>query len=314
MRRPMEVPTLLIALGTYAALVWGTTGLWSLSPLLAVLLTGVAITQQSSLQHEVLHGHPFGRPWLDAALVFPAVNPLVPYLRFKDLHLAHHHDPLLTDPYDDPESNFQDPQVWAGLSPLHQRLLRANNTLLGRMLIGPILGTSRLLRGDWALVRQGDRRVVLAWLVHAAGLLLVLAWLLTLGRMPLWAFGLAAYLGYALLKLRSFLEHRAHQTARARTVIIEDRGPFALLFLNNNFHAVHHCHPDVPWYRLPGMYAARRDHYLRRNEGYLYRSYVDIIRRYLFRAKDPVPHPIFPVKHGGNRAAEASGDQAGSAH
>jgi fatty acid desaturase len=37
----------------------------------------------------------------------------VPYLRFRDTHLAHHHDPNLTDPYDDPESNFQDPAVWA---------------------------------------------------------------------------------------------------------------------------------------------------------------------------------------------------------
>ena len=300
MRRPIETPTLLIAATTYAALIWGTTGLWSLSPLLAVLLTGIAVAQFGSLQHEVLHGHPFGIPRLDAALVFPAVNPLIPYLRFKDLHLAHHFDPALTDPYDDPESNFQDPQVWAAMSRLQQRLLRLNNTLFGRMLIGPMFGSWHLLHGDFVKLRQGDRRVRLGWLLHGAGVLLVLLWLLTVARMPLWAYALAVWLGYALLKIRTYLEHRAHVAARARTVIIEDRGPLSLLFLNNNLHAVHHMHPDLAWYRLPGLYAARKEHYLRRNDGYLYGSYAEIFARHLFRAKDPVPHPISPVDKGGS--------------
>ena len=57
-------------------------------------------------------------------------------------------------------------------------------------------------------------------------------------------------------------------------MIIEDRGPLALLFLNNNLHAVHHAHPRLPWYRLPGEYARRRDEFLRRNGGYRYGSYA----------------------------------------
>ena len=61
--------------------------------------------------------------------------------------------------------------------------------------------------------------------------------------MPVWAYLLAAYLGWSLLKIRTYLEHRAHEAARARTVVIESRGPLALLFLNNNFHVVHHMHP-----------------------------------------------------------------------
>ena len=300
MRRPIETPTLLIAAGSYAALIWGTTGLWSLSPLLAVLLTGVAVAQFGSLQHEVLHGHPTGVRWLDEALVFPAINPLIPYLRFKDLHLAHHFDPALTDPYDDPESNFQDPQVWAAMSRLQQRLLRVNNTLMGRMLIGPMIGCWHLLRGDFVKMRQGDRRVRFGWAMHGAGVAVVLVWLLTVALMPVWAYALAVWLGYALLKIRTFLEHRAHVSARARTVIIEDRGPLSLLFLNNNFHAVHHMHPDVPWYRLPRLYALRREHYLRRNDGYLYASYAQVFARYLLRAKDPVSHPIYPGDKGGS--------------
>lgn len=130
--------------------------------------------------------------------------------------------------------------------------------------------------------------------------MLVWRWLNYLGNMPIWAYLLAAYLGWSLLKIRTYLEHRAHEAARARTVIIESRGPLSLLFLNNNFHVVHHMHPAVAWYKLPALYAARKEHYQRRNEAYVYKSYVEIFARYLFRAKDPVPHPIWPVRHGGN--------------
>ena len=114
--------------------------------------------------------------------------------------------------------------------------------------------------------------------------------------MPFWAYLLAVYLALALLRIRSFLEHRAHDQFRARTVVVEDRGPLSLLFLNNNFHVVHHMHPNVAWYRLPALYAARKEHFLRRNEGYVYRNYLEVMRQHLWHAKDPVPHPIFPVK------------------
>ncbi len=67
----------------------------------------------------------------------------------------------------------------------------------------------------------------------------------------------------------------------------------AFLFLNNNLHVVHHMHPRMPWYRLPGLYRANKARYLGRNGGYRYDSYAEIFRRYLFRAKDPVPHPLW---------------------
>jgi fatty acid desaturase len=178
-------------------------------------------------------------------------------------------------------------------------LLRFNNTLFGRMLIGPAISTWALVKGDIAAMRKGDRRVWLAWGLHAVGLAMLWVWLEWVGAMPGWAYVLAAYLGWSLLKIRTYLEHRAHEAARARTVVIESRGPLSLLFLNNNFHVVHHMHPAVPWYKLPGLYFGNREHYLRRNESYRYASYVEIFREFLFRAKDPVPHPVWPVEKGG---------------
>ena len=290
----VEWPTLLLLGATYALWVLSTTVIADLSLALAIVLLALSMAQFSSIQHEVLHGHPFRSQALNEALVFPALNLAVPYGRFRDLHLAHHHDPNLTDPYDDPESNYQDPAVWARLSRPYRMVLRMNNTLLGRMLVGPAIATWHLAVTDLAAARRGEKGVARSWGLHAVGVTMIAFWLLTVSPMPVWAYLLASYMAYSLLKIRTFLEHRAHEAARARTVIIEDRGPLALLFLNNNLHVVHHMHPTVPWYRLPATYRANRGHYLRRNEGYLYRSYAEIFARYLLRAKDPVPHPLWP--------------------
>ncbi|MDZ4096882.1 MAG: fatty acid desaturase [Paracoccaceae bacterium] len=289
----VEWGTLALLIATYAVLGVGTTWATALSPLLGVVLTGLAIAQFCSLQHEVLHGHPFRSRVLNEALVFPGFALTVPYGRFRDTHLAHHYDPVLTDPYDDPESNYLDPAVWNRLPWLSQTILRCNNTLMGRIVIGPLVGNVLWLRAEAKLLLAGNRAVMRDWGLHLAGVALVVVWI-TAVPMSGWAYLAAVWIGHALLKIRTFLEHRAHALARARTVIIEDRGPLAFLFLNNNLHVVHHCHPEVPWYRLPALYRGNRDHYLRRNEGYAYRNYAEVFRKHLLRAKDPVPHPLWP--------------------
>ncbi len=293
----IEWPTVGVLVLTY--LVWAIgTNLWQVSGVLAVVVTTITISQFSSLQHEVLHGHPFPNQRLNEALVFPALTLVVPYIRFRDTHLQHHYDPALTDPYDDPEANFLDPQVWARKLALEKALLQANNTLLGRILLGPAIGTWSFVKGDIALHRAGDATILRAWALNGVGVAMVLVWLWGFATMPLWAYILAAYLGYGLLKIRTFLEHRAHEAFRARSVVVESRGPLSFLFLNNNFHTVHHMHPGVAWYKLPALYRAKKDHYLRRNDGYVFSSYVPIFRQFLFKAKDPVAHPIWPVRKG----------------
>ncbi|MGL5009129.1 MAG: fatty acid desaturase [Paracoccaceae bacterium] len=290
-RDGIEWPTLLMLILTYGLWIVATSTVYLWSPVLSVILTGILITQSSSLQHEALHGHPFRKAWLNEIIVSPALTLTVPYGRFRDTHLAHHHDPVLTDPYDDPESNFVDPAVWPTLPRLTQLVLLLNNTLLGRIVLGPLIGNYVWLRGELRRVLAGDRAVQRDWALQVIWLLPVVAWL-WVAAMPWWAYALAVWLGHGLLKIRTFLEHRAHELARARTVIVEDKGPLALLFLNNNFHAVHHMHPTVAWYRLPGVYAAQREHYLRRNDGYVFGSYWPIFRDYFLRVKDPVSHPL----------------------
>ena len=290
----VEWPTLALLAGCYA--LWAAAlGLAAAAWLpLGIVMGAVAIALHASLSHEALHGHPTRHAGLNELLVFPCLILYVPYRRFRDLHLAHHHDEALTDPYDDPESNYLDPAVWAGLPGWARIILQANNTLAGRIVLGPLVGLVAFLLDETRRIRRGERSVAAAWAWHvpAAGIVLLAV---QVSAMPLWAYLVAAYGAMSLLKIRTFLEHRAHQRASGRTVVIEDRGALALLFLNNNLHVVHHMHPGVPWYHLPRLYAARRAHYLRRNDGYVYRSYAEVFRRYFWRAKDPVAHPLRPA-------------------
>lgn len=291
-RRKVEWITLSLLAGCYAVWAAGVFVLPAVWLPLAILTVMVTTALHSSLQHEIIHGHPFGNQTLNAALVYPALSLCIPYLRFRDTHLAHHYDARLTDPFDDPESNFMDGGDWDRAPRWLRTLLNLNNTLAGRLIVGPVIGHVFWLRGDWAAIRRGDRTVMMGWMWHLPAMAMVLGAVLW-SPMPLWAYLLAAYGSLSLLKIRTYLEHQAHEKSRARTVIIEDRGPLALLFLNNNLHVVHHMHPRLPWYRLPGVYRTNPQRYLGVNGGYRYRSYLEVFRRYLFAAKDPVPHPLW---------------------
>lgn len=263
---------------------------WSVA--FAVLTATLALVLHASLSHEVLHGHPFASRRANEALVIVSPLVFIPYLRFRDTHLAHHDDTRLTDPYDDPESQYLDPGVWARLPRVLKVVLGFNNTLIGRILVGPVIGQIAFMHGDWQAMRRGDRQVTKGWLMHLPGVALVLG-VVWIAPLPLTWYLVACYAALAILKIRTFLEHQAHVLARGRTAIVEDRGLLAFLFLNNNLHVVHHMHPRVPWYRLPALYRANADRYLTRNEGYRYRSYGEVFARHLFVAKDPVAHPLW---------------------
>lgn len=295
--KPMRVqwPTLIICSLCYGGFFVSTFYTDTLGLLAAGFILTLALTLFSSFSHEVLHGHPFRNETLNTLLVFPALGLLIPYPRFRDTHLAHHHDPSLTDPYDDPETNYIDPAVWVTWSPLRRTVYQLNNTLLGRMLLGPFIGLATFYVHDAKAMLSGDRRVIEGYLFHVAGLVPVLWWLTTVSAMPLWVYLAAVYASHAILKIRTFLEHCAHEKARCRSVIIEDRGILALLFLNNNLHAVHHARPRVPWYWLPRVYALKREAYLKRNGGYTFGSYREVMGLFLFKIKDPVPHTQMPM-------------------
>lgn len=287
-----DLPTLFVLLICYAGFGLATTVIFDISALAGFVLAMLAVTLHSSLQHEILHGHLTRNRVLAVAMVFPAMGMFIPYERFQDLHLQHHHDESLTDPYDDPESNYLDPAVWQSLPRWKKSVFQFNNTLLGRILIGPAIALASFYRENFKSILAGDTAVIRAFILHTMGVMIILAWLLSVGTMPFGIYLLACYCGHGILKIRTFLEHRAHVESGGRTVIIEDRSILAFLFLNNNFHALHHEQPDLRWYELPRIYAAERQGLLARNDHYFYKSYAEIFRRYFLRAKDGVAHPL----------------------
>ena len=263
-------------------------GQWWLWPVAVV-----AMTLHSSLQHEALHGHPTSDRLINEVLVFLPVGLAYPYRRFKALHLQHHHDERLTDPFEDPESCYMSPEEWAKASPLLQRLRLINNTQAGRLLIGPVFSMIGFLKGEWRLIRAGDRAVQLAWLLHAIGMIPVFWWVTWVSGIHPAVYILAfAYPTISMLSVRTFVEHQAAMEGPHRTIINEDRGLFAFLFLNNNLHFVHHSHPTVAWYKLPELYRQNRDAFLAGNGGYFARSYGEVLRHYGLRRKEPVEHPL----------------------
>jgi fatty acid desaturase len=290
----VEWPTLSLCSVIY--LLWLGVTVWhaALPSWALVVLGGLVAGWHASFQHEVTHGHPTRNETLNAVLAAPSLLLWLPFRLFRREHLRHHAVDALTDPIDDPESFYVLERDWRLMNPVRRGLLIVNNTLAGRLLIGPALVICGVLwRQAWR-VGSGDKEAVLDWLSHLPGLVVILGWLVLVVEMPLWLYVLCfSYPGTALLLLRSFHEHRPDSRQSRRTVIVEAGPVFSALFLNNNLHALHHAQPALPWYRLPAIYKDSRSGVLASNGGFVFTGYLEIAGRYLFRAKD---HPLHPLR------------------
>jgi len=288
----VEWPTMVVVIAIYAA--WlGLTWLQARIPLWLLLPAGaITVAWHGSLQHEVIHRHPTRLPWLNRILAFPPVMLWLPLESYRHSHLAHHDTAELTDPQEDPESNYLSPAQWARLGTAGRLAAAANATLLGRLLLGPALSISGFLVQELKDVLRGDQVKRRYWPVHLAGVAVILTWLISTCHMNLLRYILCfVYPGQSLALVRSFAEHRAAPGRAHRTAIVEHSPFWGLLFLNNNLHVVHHAHPHLPWYRLPQVYRTHRAAYLRLNGGLLYPSYGALFRRYLIKPHDVLLHP-----------------------
>lgn len=297
LRDRAEWKTLSLILACYAAWVGILSNPVDMAVWAQCLLLIPLITLHSSLQHECIHGHPFLDQRLNDALVAVPLGLFVPYPRFKAAHIKHHHGANLTDPYEDPESGYLAPERWQRLPAAVKTLLHWNNCLVGRVLLGPLVSVVGFAASEWSPVRRTPV-VIRIWLVHGCVVVALLGAIQAWTSLSAALYLLCAYVGYGLLSVRTFLEHQADDSIRARTVLIEDTGPFSWLFLNNNLHAVHHAYPNVAWYDLPRLFRNNRQRLLAMNRGYTFKSYGDIWRRYAFRAKEPVAYPLSGEERG----------------
>ncbi|WP_083639631.1 fatty acid desaturase [Xaviernesmea oryzae] len=280
-----------------AAVIYGgflaVTWFWQSLPLALVPMLGAwLIAWHSSLQHEVLHGHPTRHRRINDAIGWPPLSLWLPYAIYREGHLIHHRDEHLTDPIEDPESAYFTRAAWDAMGSFGRRLAAWNTTLLGRLTLGPAVMIANFLAQEAHAIWTGDRQRLRIWLVHLMGCAVVLAWVTHVCGMPLWLFLFGfVYAGAALSRLRSFAEHRYADHHDERTAIVETRSPLGLLFLYNNLHVLHHKRPAVPWYRIPGLYNRHRDALMRLNGGLVYQGYLDVARRFLLKPHDDPLHP-----------------------
>lgn len=288
----VEWPTVLLVLLCYG--IWIAAGLfvWPSFPVFALMLMAFSVALHSSLSHEVLHGHPTRNAQINEACVFLPLGLAWPYRRFKTLHLRHHADERLTDPMDDPESYYKALWRHEAMPGWLKALLRINNTMVGRFLLGPWLSVVGFVVGDARLILSGDRAVTFAWVLHAAGLAVVVLVVVYGFGIPFWLYVLVpVWLGQSMIAIRTFAEHQWDENPEGRTVIVE-RTPLSFLFLNNNLHFVHHASPTVAWYKLPKLFREKRDEWVHMNNGYVFPNYLAMLKAYAFKPKEPVVHPV----------------------
>jgi fatty acid desaturase len=286
-------PTLLLAMiiyGAWVTLIWFNAVLpwWVIMPVGAYL-----IAWQFSLQHEAIHSFRGVPDWLRFAIVFPPLGLWFPYPLYRKSHSIHHRDQYLTVPGEDTETYYALQADWARMGPFQRNLLIFNQTLLGRLTIGPLLRLYKLATREIGRVRRGDYSHLPHWAVHAAAVGVLFYFISGVCKMPWWQYiALVAYPGMSLGLLRAFIEHRFGELPQHRTASVESNHFFGMLFLYNNLHVAHHLKPTMPWYEIRRYYRENRADLLARNQDYLFSGYGEIARKYFIR---PVFHPTHPM-------------------
>ncbi len=286
-------PTWLIAAVIYSGwflLTWyyHTLPWWLVSP-----AGGMLLAWHGSLQHEAVHGQLAPRRSWNDLPAWPPLNLWLPFAIYRHTHRAHHDFEILTEPWRDPESFYVDRATWQHLPRPAQLVLLVHNTLVGRLLLGPFLVIGQFLWAEGRALARGDRAHLAIWLWHVPAVALVLAWVIAVCGIPLFAYLLLFVLpGTSVTLIRSFAEHKAAYTPYERTAVVEAGPAFSLLFLNNNLHFAHHKRPDLPWHALPGYYRRHRRELLEENGGLRYRGYKEVFRRFFLRPVDTPAHPF----------------------
>jgi fatty acid desaturase len=289
---PVELPTLLLIFATYAGWLAITYAYQDWPLAIVAPLAALLITFHSSLQHEIVHGHPTRWRGLNRYFGIVPLTIWLPYERYKQTHHAHHRDERLTDPMDDPESFYWEPEQWARLTPIRRAFIRAEHTLAGRILIGSFWRIGLFLASELRAVVRGEPGVRAAWLEHLLWCVPIVLWVTIVCGIPLWIYFVAMVVpANAIQLIRSFAEHLARPAVPERIAIVERSWLLGPLFLYNNLHLMHHESPGVPWYRCSALYRRERDRLLALNGGLVYKSYFDVARRYLFRVHDVMTHP-----------------------
>ncbi|MGP6461110.1 fatty acid desaturase [Pseudomonas parakoreensis] len=288
-----EWPTWLLLIGVYGgwlAIILNSAWLGrGLSTLLLIPLLVLWL----SVQHELLHGHPTRSVLFNKILGYAPFAVWYPYTLYRDSHLLHHRDEDLTVPGVDPESRYLTAVRWQGSSLFERGLHWLNKTVLGRFAIGAPLALLALAAEELQRLKNRERQAWLMWLTHGAFTVLMLWFVARFSALPVWHYLLLISVpALSIAMIRSYYEHRPHAQPEQRTVLNEAGWPWRWLFLNLNFHLVHHDLPGLAWYDLPQAYRMRREQWVARSGGFLVQGYGQLWWRHGLKPVDSPEHPF----------------------
>ena len=289
LRERAEWRTLLVVAAVYGLTVLTVVRYEVLTPWLAIPMLAVLGAWHLSMQHEVLHGHPFKNQFLNDALGGIPVTLWIPYLAFKKDHHEHHLSDL-TNPALDNESYYVSQEQWDKAGRIRRAAWTANRTILFRMFVWTIVSTITYVLSVLKRAVRNEKSDRLAVTLHIIGVAFVV-YLVSLSSMPLWQFALGTVYGGRILNaIRPVPEHKYQSGVETRTAMIMAGRFMSLLMLNNNLHVAHHEEPGVPWYRYDNLMQRVNAVERARDAGVLYEGgYAEIFRRFSFT---PVDSPV----------------------
>jgi len=244
-----------------------------------------------SLQHELVHGHPFRNSKLNAALASLSPTMWVPFLSFKRDHISHHNS-TLTHPKLDTESYYSMPEQWQHSGRFLRSIYWANRTIAFRLTIWSVFSTVQYFFADaWRAIRNVDNARS-AWVLHIPALIAVTYIVNNLAGMSMIEYLIGGvFASHSLNMMRSFAEHKTLGDESTRTAMIDAGRVMSLLMLNNNLHIAHHDEPSAPWYKVPEV-AERLNAFERAQKiDALYKGgYGELLRRFTFK---PYDQPVY---------------------
>jgi fatty acid desaturase len=288
-REPGEWRTLLVVVAVYGLTVLTIVRYEVLTPWLAIPMLAVLGAWHLSMQHEVLHGHPFKNQFINDAIGGIPVTLWVPYLAFKKDHHEHHLSDL-TNPALDNESYYVSQEQWDKAGKIRRAAWTANRTILFRIFVWTIVSTITYVLSVLKRAVRNEKSDRLAVVLHVVGVAFVV-YLVSLSSMPLWQFALGTLYGGRILNaIRPFPEHKYQSGVETRTAMIMAGRFMSLLMLNNNLHVAHHDEPGVPWYGYRKLMNRVNAVERARDAGLLYEGgYAEVFRKFSFK---PVDSPV----------------------
>jgi len=287
----IELPTWLAIFSVYF-LWWFVLNNFFIIPLSPLFLVFI-LTFHGSVQHELIHGHPTNSQKINDLLACPALGLWSPYSVYKNSHLAHHEDANLTIPEVDPESYFISIEKWDTLSKLRQKFALFNMTLFGRLFLGPLWYFINLKKQLLVSFNKPFSKDFLIWFSHELMTIALLFIVWYIFGVHYLIYIACAYFAHSLTMLRSFYEHRPSSNPNHRSLIMKTILPLNILFLNNNYHFVHHKNPKMSWYSIPKEYKVNFEKYNHLNGNFIEKGYFKWFKNYLFKPVTKPKHPAF---------------------